>query len=146
MEIAVILLAAIVATTMMTAFSYLMSAAFRELYKEPLLLQYLMTRFHFELSGSWRVAAGWVVHYGIGLFFVLAYYILWRWNLHDITWISALIYGMIIGIIGIGGWVIMFNLSNYKPRIDFKGYYLQLFFAHIIFAMGTFIIFYLLLK
>jgi hypothetical protein len=29
----------------------------------------------------------------------------------------------------------MFKLSNHKPAIDFKGYYIQLFFAHVIFGL-----------
>ena len=140
-----ILLAAFAATSLMTAFSYLMSATFRELYKEPLLLQYLMTRFHLGLAGKWKFIAGWALHYSIGLFFALAYYMLWRLNLYEITWLSALIFGVVIGIIGIGGWVGMFILSNYQPRIDFRGYYLQLFFAHLIFAMTLYIVYKLLL-
>ena len=128
MVLATILLATFAVTSLMTVFSYLISAAFRKLYKEPLLLQYLFTRFHFGLSGIWKVVPGWTIHYTIGLTFVLAYYIFWRYNLIDITWLSGLAFGNIIGIIGIGGWVTMFILLDYKPRIDFKGYYLPLFF------------------
>lgn len=137
MEIGIILLATFAATSLMTAFSYLVSEAFRELYKEPLLLQYLMTRFNFGITGIWKVIAGWTLHYLIGLIFVVIFHVLWQWGLYNITWLTGLIYGIVIGIIGIGGWVVMFILSNYKPRIDFKGYYLQLFIAHLVFAMTT---------
>ncbi|MBC8004593.1 MAG: hypothetical protein H7X84_03885 [Verrucomicrobia bacterium] len=137
MEIGIILLATVAATSLMTAFSYLVSEGFRELYKEPVLLQYLMTRFNFGITGIWKIIAGWTVHYIIGLIFVVIFHILWRWGLYEITWLTGLIYGIVIGIIGIGGWVVMFILSNYKPRIDFKGYYLQLFIAHLVFAMTT---------
>lgn len=139
--IAAILLATLAATSLMTAFSYLVSEAFRELYKEPVLLQFLMTRFHFNLSPKVKTVAGWVVHYTIGLIFVIAYYILWQLGLFELTWLSGLIYGCVIGIIGISGWVFMFILADYKPRIDFKGYYLQLFFAHIVFGLSTWAVF-----
>lgn len=145
MEIVTILLAAIAATSLMTAFSYLVSETFRELYKEPLLLQYLMTRFNFGITGISKVIAGWTVHYLIGLIFVVIFHVLWQWGLYEITWITGLIYGILIGIIGIGGWVVMFILSNYKPRIDFKGYYLQLFIAHLVFAMTTVFIYKIML-
>lgn len=145
MVILIILLATWVATSLMTAFSYMVSAAFKELYKEPVLLQYLMTRFNIKLSNAVKAVAGWIIHYMIGLIFVIAYYVLWRLGVYELTWISGLLYGCMIGIIGIGGWVIMFILSNYMPTIDFKGYYLQLFFAHIIFALSTWAIFKLLL-
>ena len=145
MVLLTILLATFAATSLMTAFSYLISAAFRKLYKEPLLLQYLLTRFHFGLTGIWKMIVGWAIHYMIGLTFVMTYYILWRYNLIDITWLSGLAFGSVIGIIGIGGWATMFILSDYKPRIDFKGYYLQLFFAHLIFGMTTYAVYKLLL-
>ena len=120
MALATILMAAFAATSMMTAFSYLISVAFQKLYKEPLLLQYLLTRFHSRLSGMWKVVAGWTIHYIIGLIFVVGYYILWRYNLYEITWLSGLAFGCIIGIIGIGGWVIMFGLSDNKPLLISK--------------------------
>jgi hypothetical protein len=134
-------LARLVATSLMTAFSYFISEAFRALYKEPVLLQYLMTRFHFKLSPKEKTMAGWIIHYTIGLMFVIAWYILWKLGLLQLSWLSGLIYGCIIGIIGIGGWVFMFMLADFKPKIDFKGYYLQLFIAHLIFAMSTWLVF-----
>lgn len=137
MEIVAILLATFIATSLMTAFSYLITETFKELYKEPVLLQYLMTRFEFNLSVKEKTVAGWIVHYTIGLLFVIAYYVLWKLGLYNLTWLSGLIYGCVIGIIGIGGWVFMFILADYKPSIDFKGYYLQLFFAHIVFGLAT---------
>ena len=141
MEIVLILLATVAATSLMTAFSYMVSEAFRELYKEPLLLQYLMTRFKIGIKGTMKVIAGWTLHYFIGLLFVLIFHLLWKSGLIEISWLVGLIYGTIIGIIGIGGWVVMFILSNYKPRIDFKGYYLQLFIAHMIFAMTIILVY-----
>lgn len=145
MATAAILIGTLAATSLMTAFSYLISKAFRELYKEPVLLQFLMTRFHFNLSLSVKTIAGWIIHYTIGLFFVIAWYIFWNLEVFEPTWLSGLIYGCIIGIIGIGGWVFLFMLADYKPRIDFKGYYLQLFFAHIIFGLTTWVVFELLM-
>ncbi|HLN74195.1 MAG: hypothetical protein ACM3O8_03975 [Methylococcaceae bacterium] len=146
MTVAVIFLAAFVATTLMTAFSYLISETFRGLYKEPVLLHYLMIRFNFNLSPKEKTVAGWTIHYTIGLLFVLAWYILWKRGLFELNWLSGLIYGCVIGIIGIGGWAVMFILSDHKPKIDFKGYYLQLFFAHIVFGLTTWIVFEWLMK
>ena len=145
MEIGMIILATVAATSLMTAFSYTISEAFRELYKEPLLLQYLMTRFNLGIKGTMKVLAGWTLHYFIGLLFVLIFHFLWKAGFFEITWLTGLIYGAIIGITGIAGWVVMFILSNYKPRIDFKGYYLQLFIAHVIFAMTVVLVYKIML-
>lgn len=145
MEIVQIILATIAATSLMTAFSYTISEAFRELYKEPLLLQYLMTRFRLGFKGTTKMIACWALHYFIGLIFVLIFHFLWKAGFIEITWLAGLIYGAIIGIIGIAGWVVMFNLSNYQPRIDFKGYYLQLFIAHVIFTLTIILVYKIML-
>ncbi|HET6557930.1 MAG TPA: hypothetical protein VFG54_11490 [Prolixibacteraceae bacterium] len=145
MEIGMILLATVAATSLMTAFSYLVSEAFRELYKEPLLLQYLMTRFNLGIKDTKKVIAGWTLHYFIGLIFVLLFHFLWKEGFLEITWLTGVIYGAIIGIMGIAGWVVMFILSDYKPCIDFKGYYLQLFVAHMIFALTIVLVYKIML-
>ena len=57
------------------------------------------------------------------------------------NWTAALILGAISGIIGIVSWVIIFKISDYKPKIDFKGYYLQLFLVHVIFGLSAFAVY-----
>ncbi|RZK11450.1 MAG: hypothetical protein EOO46_06710 [Flavobacterium sp.] len=131
-----ILLATISSTTLMTILSYLFSATFRELYKEPLLLKYLMQRFGSPLSANSEEMVGWVAHYAIGLLFVLCFQILLHFDILSISWTSGLLFGTAAGLIGIGWWHTMFQLSNFPP-IDFKGYYWQLLVVHIIFGLTT---------
>jgi len=139
-----ILLATIAATTLMTILSYLFSATFRELYKEPLLLKYLMQRFGSPLSANTEEILGWVMHYIVGLLFVLSYQLLLHYNIFDISWTSGILFGAVAGLVGIGWWHAMFKLSNFPP-IDFKGYYWQLFLVHIIFGLTTVAIYKVLL-
>jgi hypothetical protein len=137
MEITELTVAAIMATSTMTLFSYMISKSFRKLYKEPVLLQYLMAAFDFELSKRQKVFASWVLHYFIGLLFVLCFYLpIWldcAW--YKIAIIPSVIFGCIIGCIGIAGWNIMFKLAPSNPPVNPIGYYLQLFLAHIVFAV-----------
>jgi hypothetical protein len=133
-----ILISSIAATSAMTLFSYIISASFRELYKEPVLLTYLLTKFHVEVSAPTKTILAWLLHYFIGLLFVIGYHFLWVYDLAEFSWRVALLFGAISGIIGILGWVILFKIVPQKPNIDFKGYYLQLFFAHIIFGLTAF--------
>ena len=137
MEYIEIIVAALCATSTMTLFSYLISESFRKLYKEPLLMQFLMTSFDLDLSARQKVVASWVIHYLIGLLFVACYYLpVWlecAW--YTISIASGLWFGCIIGGIGIAGWTVMFKLSPANPPVDPKGYYLQLFVAHIIFGL-----------
>lgn len=139
-----ILLATIAATTLMTILSYLFSATFRELYKEPLLLKYLMQRFGSPLSANTEEVLGWVMHYVVGLLFVLSYQLLLHYNILDISWTSGLLFGAVAGLVGIGWWHTMFKLSDFPP-IDFKGYYWQLFVVHVIFGLTTVAIYKVLL-
>ena len=49
--------------------------------------------------------------------------------------LNTLISRVLSGVIGIISWIIIFKMTDHQPPIDFKGYYIQLFFAHIIFAI-----------
>lgn len=132
-----IVISSVVATSLMTLFSYIISASFRELYKEPVLLAYCLTTFNLSISKNLKTIIGWILHYIIGLLFVIGFHLVWANDLMQQNWISGLILGAISGLIGIVSWVFIFKISKYEPKIDFKGYYLQLFFAHVIFGLSA---------
>lgn len=125
----------IAATSAMTWFSYAMSQNFRELYKEPVLLSYAIDKMKIDLSTQAKINWGWILHYAIGLCFVVEYHIIWVKDIAPISPLSALLLGAISGVIGIISWIIIFKMTHHQPPIDFRGYYIQLFFAHIIFAI-----------
>lgn len=130
-----ITIVSVAATSAMTLFSYIISAKFRELYKEPVLLTFLLTKTNLELPLQTKKVLAWLIHYAIGFIFVLAYQIIWVTPFLDISITSGFVLGCILGIIGIGGWMLLFKIADYKPKINFKGYYIQLFLAHIIFGL-----------
>ena len=136
-----IIITSIVATSIMTLFSYVISASARKLYKEPVLLTYILTSLKIEISLQTKIILGWVVHYLIGLFFVLIYHWLWLYNIVAMSWSAAFILGILSGIIGILSWALLFAIVPKKVNIDFKGYYVQLFTVHIIFTVVAFIIY-----
>ncbi|WP_394775634.1 hypothetical protein [Flavobacterium sp.] len=72
-----LLIVSIAATSAMTLFSYAASASFRELYKEPVLLTFMLTKLNIEVQPKAKATLAWLLHYFIGLLFVLAYYYLW---------------------------------------------------------------------
>lgn len=130
-------ISSIIATSVMTIFSYVVSSSFRELYKEPILLSYCLSSFHISISNRVKRILGWLIHYTIGFIFVIGYHIIWNHRIMEIGWLSALILGAVSGIIGILSWLVIFKISKYEPNIDFKGYYLQLFFAHVLFGLAA---------
>lgn len=134
MEILKVLLATIAGTSVMTAFSYFLSESFNKLWKEPVLLNLVISKSKIELTPERTNIFGWAIHYTIGLAFVLAYNWIWTTTEVDPTWFCGLIFGIISGFIGIISWYFLFKLPDEKPKIKFKHYYLQLFIAHILFA------------
>lgn len=130
-----VVIVSIVATSVMTLFSYVISASFGELYKEPVLLTYVLGKINLELSLKTKKKLAWLLHYIIGVIFVLIYHFLWIKAILSLSIANGFLLGTASGIIGIIGWLLIFKITDYKPKIDFKGYYLQLFFAHIIFTL-----------
>lgn len=130
-----VLIVSFAATSAMTLFSYAISANYGEIYKEPVLLTHLLTRLKFKLSIISKKNLGWLLHFGMGFFFVLSYHFLWLYNILDVSVNSAFILGIISGAISIVCWAIMLKIAKYTFSIDFKGYYLQMFIGYIIFAL-----------
>ncbi|WP_343707343.1 hypothetical protein [Flavobacterium sp.] len=140
-----LILVAIGATSAMTWFSYAMSENFRELYNEPVLLGFALRKTKISLSEKSQKTWGWLIHYIIGFLFVMGYHIIWVKDILPISPLSALILGVISGVIGILSWIVIFKMTDHQPPIDFKGYYIQLFFAHIIFAVTATVLYSIIL-
>jgi len=130
---ATIWIATFMATTLMTLFSYMVALLVAQPFKEPFLLAVLLNKFKVTDNTTNRVI-GWILHYVLGLLFVLFFEVLLQMKWLSISWSSALIYGVVIGILGILGWKILFHVTNKKPKMNYTGYYTQLFIAHVIFA------------
>lgn len=130
-----IIIVSIAATSTMRLFSYAASASYREFYKEHLLLTYLLQNSKINLSNASKNTLSWLLHYGIGVVFVTIYHYLWANNIIHLTILDGLLLGIISGIIGIIAWMLFFKLLHYKPPLDLSTHYIQLFVAHIIFAL-----------
>ncbi|ABQ05670.1 hypothetical protein [Flavobacterium johnsoniae] len=140
-----VLLSSAAATTVMTLCSYAVSAAAREIYKEPILLAYILKQLHLNISSDAKNMLGWVLHYVIGLAFVTAYHLLWSHKILDATILSSIMLGAASGMLGIIGWIVLFKIVHQKPNIDYKGYYAQLFAVHVIFGVTAFLVYRLFL-
>lgn len=129
-----IIIVSIAATSAMTLFSYAVSASFRELFKEPLLLNYFLHNSGIKLSNTSKNTLSWLFHYGIGAIFVTVYHYFWAQNIVQLSFSDAFLLGIVSGAISILSWMFFFEILHYQPSINFRGFYLQLFAAHIIFA------------
>ncbi len=146
MEVVQIAIAAAAGTSVMTAFSYLASESFGRLWKEPVLLNLVTAKAKTDFSPKRKSVFGWIIHYAIGLAFVLCYHLIWKYSDARPTWACGLFFGAGSGLLGICSWSFLFRLPAEKPKIGIRQYYLQLFIAHIFFALAVVAAYKLLLQ
>ncbi len=135
MDFLKIAIAAVSATNVMTIFSYVMSNTYGKLFKEPVVLNFILERLGYTLPGKFKKFSGWLAHYIIGLMFATAYEAIWKYGGVPFGWITGFAFGVASGAIGILTWQIMYRLPDEKPVPPLKDYYVQLFIAHILFSM-----------
>ncbi|MBF6607391.1 MAG: hypothetical protein ITG00_01480 [Flavobacterium sp.] len=137
MEILVVILTAIAATTLMTLFSFILSDIRKKQFREPILLTKIIGSANILRTETQEQVTAWGIHYFIGLLFIIGYHLLFQGAYFDPTWFAAAVLGFASGAIGIIGWRLIFKFAPKAPRVNFVEYYTQLFVAHIIFAFSA---------
>lgn len=141
-DILVILLSGGLATAIMTAFSYVLANIQSEQFREPELLNSLISRSEtIKLNPSKNHLVGWLLHFIIGWIFAAIYFLICAFTPVETGIISGSVFGLIAGVAGIIGWKIMFKLNNNPPNIDFSRFYIQLVIAHVIFGAVAALVF-----
>ena len=125
----------------MTLFSYSMGFVRKKNFREPELLNELLKRLDPKSTLITLPFAGWFIHYLVGLLFIFLYQLFWHFSGSQPTLTNGILLGALNGIVGILGWQFTFYVHPNPPQIDFKEYYIQLFFAHIIFGASASIAF-----
>lgn len=137
MPISSIVIPAIVATTAMTAFSYLYSNLRGKQFREPELLNILLIRWGIGIRLSKNSVWGWLIHYFVGVVFLVFFVWIWGKPILEANLISGLLLGFLAGIIGVIGWQITLWVHPDAPNIKFKEYYLHLVLAHVVFGISS---------
>jgi hypothetical protein len=140
MNLLKIAIAAFSATNIMTTFSYLLSASYKELFKEPVMMDFVLKGIGIRLTGKWHKIGGWIAHYIIGFTLVIIYESIWRYTSIEFGFVSGLIFGVISGLLGIMCWRAIY-LTSIHENVSRRSYYIQLFFGHILFACAVVIAF-----
>ncbi|HSN48714.1 MAG TPA: hypothetical protein VLR29_08135, partial [Flavobacterium sp.] len=130
-----ILVTAIVGTSAMTLFSYLASESKNRNFREPEILGQLINRLPTRCSKESSQIAGWCTHYAVGLAFVVIYDKLWKKKKLEPSVTSGLLLGAASGLVGIGGWKVMFEVHPNPPVIKQKRFFGHLMLAHIVFGV-----------
>jgi len=130
------IIAWLISVITMTLFSVVVNWFSKYEVREYVLLKWLIDRYPSLPEAPLYI--GWVVHFCFGLGFMFIFEGLWVITPNYKTLLWGLAVGGFMGLLGIVGWMAMFYLHPRKPNINFTLYYVQLFFAHIIFSITAF--------
>ena len=142
MELSKILLAGLVGTTLMTAFSYLVGQLCDAELGEPKLLNKFLDRSkRLDIEVAEDSIWGWIFHYLTGFLFAGAMAAYFCSTENHPTWWLAIVLGCILGLFGVLGWLTMIRFHSAPPKIELQLFLIQLVGAHIIFGLGATIVF-----
>ncbi|HSJ67515.1 MAG TPA: hypothetical protein VK921_07565 [Anditalea sp.] len=128
-----IVTSSLLGTSAMTVYSYWRSRRENKNFREPQLLNLMMENLY--ILPKVPTAAGWILHYKVGIGFAISYHILWKKAVQP-SIISGTILGALSGIVGVAVWDTLINKHPNPPVIDRTAFYPHLLVAHVIF--GTF--------
>ena len=138
MEILQIVVAGVIGTVLMTAFSFFISRVTNRQYREPVILNKVVDGWtRMQLTPHQSNPLGWALHFFVGIVFAAAIILIWEFTGIDSSLLSASILGAIAGIIGIGVWFMTFLFAHIPASIDLMGFFTQLLIAHVIFGIGV---------
>ena len=124
------------ATTAMTAFSYIFSFITGANLKEPYILGQLYNRLMPWQSKRRNLVTGWLTHYAVGLLFTELYSRLWH-GCEKKEKKNGLVFGGIAGLAAILIWKFTLTVHPFAPRLRFELFALNLFLGHLIFGFVT---------
>lgn len=126
--------AGIVATSVMTAFSYAVSERKGKNYKEPLLLSLFVKRLAAK-QNRLPDASGWLLHYTLGCIWA-GVYMFWMKRLRAPSCRHVLLFGCFSGAFGVLIWRALFRHHPNPPQTDRQKFYRQLVAAHLLFTLS----------
>ncbi len=135
-------------TLLMTIFFNMMSAYNNKIMSMHLVLRTMLTfGRNYQGNLSWHrraVLTGYLAHYGIGVFFMFLYYVLWRYEIVAPDFAGGLFLGAAGGVISIIFWYWFFVIHPNPPKVPLRGYFTNVFLAHFVFALSAIVTYHLL--
>lgn len=134
-----------IGTTLMTLFMYLMSYFTHHYMKVTKILGTMITfADHREQSIKDRQFSsmlGVLLHYLIGILFMVAYFSLWEVGIGNPDFLTGVLFGFLSGVIAVVVWYTFFKIHPNPPEIALPLYLAALFVAHFVFVAGCFVSF-----
>ena len=135
MELWKICLAGLVGTTLMTLFSKVCGWLLSKEFSEPKFLDAFLRPS--SVNHSKLHLLGWLVHYLIGILFAFLIYGYCARYATDFSYLNGILLGPSLGLVGILGWKAMLSWKKKPPTMELPAFFIQLVFAHIVFAFGA---------
>lgn len=125
---------AVIGTSIMTAYSWLMSTVKNNNFKEPVLLGQMAHRLTPWVKRKKSRWVGWGMHYLVGLLFAESYAPFFSDIPGKINLVKGLVFGGLSGIAAILIWKFSLDSHPLPPHVNFIHFAGQLFVAHLIFG------------
>lgn len=134
-------IAGVVATSIMTAWMYLLSYFFKRQWKVIHILGTMIlnkTTVGKNVSTEpYPVIIGTVLHYLVGIGFSFLYWYLLKKNCLTLTINDSLLFGAVAGIFAVFAWRAFFYIHKNPPGVPLPGYLASIFAGHLVFAEGV---------
>lgn len=142
MSLMLFILVWLIAVVCMTVFSAVWSKISGHQFREPALLSQLLDK-HVHQANLPRqgYALGWVIHFLLGIVFLGFYEVLWRLTNVERSLIWGLIFGSLLGVLGILGWKILFKAVGFSSAFNYRQYYIHIYFAHVVFSLTALVVY-----
>lgn len=137
MKGSLIILPALVSTSLMTGFSCLSAVVIKKNFSEPELLAEILEAYLPRRYQKHAKPAGWLCHYSLGTGWYVIYLLMSKRFNSQQRKDFPLRFGLAGGILGIACWRYLFRKSNNKDKINFYSFYVQLFLAHLVFSYAA---------
>lgn len=130
------LLSGLVGTLGMTMVMYLYAATTGRFTKVIHLLGSMLAGDpNFEKPEKNSLILGTLGHFGVGVIFSFAYFLLWNWGIFQINLTDSVLIGAASGFVAIVVWKSYLTLYRQAPTISQTHYFIALFLAHLVFGM-----------
>ncbi|RAJ24732.1 hypothetical protein LX77_01728 [Gelidibacter algens] len=135
MSFTIFILAWLISVVWMTLFSALWSALSGNQFMESALISRLLNaNLDKTTSQKQTYVLGWVIHFALGIVFLGIYEVLWEITNLERSLIWGLVFGGILGVLGVLGWKFLFKTLNFPSDFNYTQYYIHIFFAHLVFS------------
>jgi hypothetical protein len=126
----------VLATSCMTACSYLLSYVTKKNFREPEILAGMIRNVCGHPRGQASfLPTGWLLHYLFGAAWSPVQYSIHLYRKPKTGNPDALLFGACGGIIGIWAWDLMMHRAKYAPPVRKRDFYSQLVVAHLIYSL-----------